>query len=429
MNKSLYIIFVLSIYLYLTTNKTIRLNIISMMVILRGILAQSRLWWTIHDIFISDSSGANLYLEYKMAEDFTPLNLFGRKLYMVHKYENIKYILDNSPVLYGVGEMKMNFFRSFMSKNVGVSNLPEWSGRRALNEKVLDSDSIHRNVVFYNNIIKHVLKENKFRTYSDFEDAGKYISLKIVFNEDSEQDYIFDVFGEANSLLQFFTKDGTNKETLDKYNKYLMKNILNPKEDSLVKIGRMNEYDKQELIHQIPHWIFPINGAISIAVPRFLCIILQQPKVLEKLKKEILSINQDDPFKIYTLRYLRKCILEFFRLMNPVNSSFRTLVKDHKGFKKGDQFIIFNNSIMRDPYYYIQPNEFIPERWTRAKEKEYYAIQFNQGPQKCPGKELVIFLIQSFIVHFFYTHNVKSVLPKIGKTIPQTINPFKIIFN
>ena len=70
-------------------------------------------------------------------------------------------------------------------------------------------------------------------------------------------------------------------------------------------------------------------------------------------------------------------------------------------------------------------------RWTSEMEKSYYAISFNQGPQKCPGKELSIFLIQSFIFNFIKIKNIKKkILVKtnhIDKNyIPQIINPCEI---
>ena len=64
-------------------------------------------------------------------------------------------------------------------------------------------------------------------------------------------------------------------------------------------------------------------------------------------------------------------------------------------------------------------------------EKSYYAISFNQGPQRCPAKELVIFLCQSFIYNLFTIKNInentKIQINKINpEDIPQITNPFSI---
>ena len=131
--------------------------------------------------------------------------------------------------------------------------------------------------------------------------------------------------------------------------------------------------------------------------------------------------------------------METLRLNNPVVTTFRTLLVDFKfdnryKFKKGTQFLILNNPVLREKEFFINPNKFTPDRWTPNMEKSYYSISFNQGPQKCPGKELAIFLCQSFIVRFFQLfgilENYKILKSnKINtKHIPQMINPCNIKF-
>jgi cytochrome P450 len=126
------------------------------------------------------------------------------------------------------------------------------------------------------------------------------------------------------------------------------------------------------------------------------------------------------------------------RLNNPVNTTFRTLLRDYTfdekhSFKKGTQFLIANNPVLREKEFFDKPNQFIPERWTPEMEKSYYAISFNQGPQRCPGKELVIFLCQSFLYNFVklkkIDHNTQIDTIEIDTNyIPQIINPCTIYF-
>ena len=61
-------------------------------------------------------------------------------------------------------------------------------------------------------------------------------------------------------------------------------------------------------------------------------------------------------------------------------------------------------------------------------EHSYYAISFNQGPQRCPAKELVIFLAQSFIYHFVSFNNVEQVeVETIDlENVPQIMDPCEI---
>ena len=67
-------------------------------------------------------------------------------------------------------------------------------------------------------------------------------------------------------------------------------------------------------------------------------------------------------------------------------------------------------------------------------EDSYYAISFNQGPQRCPGKELAIYLVQIFIYNLFKIKNIGKnhtiTSDEINTSnIPQVINPCNITFS
>ena len=45
--------------------------------------------------------------------------------------------------------------------------------------------------------------------------------------------------------------------------------------------------DKEEIIHQIPHFIFPIVGLFITTIPRTLVLLFNHPNVLNKVINEI----------------------------------------------------------------------------------------------------------------------------------------------
>ena len=102
-------------------------------------------------------------------------------------------------------------------------------------------------------------------------------------------------------------------------------------------------------------------------------------------------------------------------------------------FKKGTEFLILTNPILRNKEYFKTPNRFIPERWDKKMEDNYYSMSFSQGPQKCPGKEIAIFLIQCFVFNLIKNNNINIDNFKCNKkldikNIEQVINPCDIIF-
>ena len=242
----------------------------------------------------------------------------------------------------------------------------------------------------------------------------------------------------TNGILALFK---INPKIYNNYIKILNHYIDNPNKKSLIELCLIATNDKDEILHQIPHFIFPIVGLYIATIPRLLLLLCNHKNDFKKVIQEVYSVNDynmNNSKEIYKLRFLRKCILETLRLNNPVITTFRTLAKDYTfdnkhSFKKGTQFIILNNPVLREKEFYKQPNKFIPSRWTSEMEKSYYAISFNQGPQRCPGKELVIYLVQSFIYNLIKIKNIgKShtiVSNKINTVnIPQVINPCNIKF-
>ena len=162
-------------------------------------------------------------------------------------------------------------------------------------------------------------------------------------------------------------------------------------------------------------------------IPRLLCLLCNHLHVFQNL---ILEINNNS---LFNLEYMRKCILETLRLNNPVISMFRTLEQDisfdsKNKFKKGTQFLILTNPVLRENEFFDKPNEFIPERWTSNMEDSYYSISFSQGPQKCPGKEIAIFLVSCFTYNFIKNNKLNITNFKCNKkldkkNILQVINP------
>ena len=458
------IIILLSILLYnYKFNLQFRVWLLNRLVISRGILAPNCKWLQISDLLIGDDgSGINLYNTYKEKYgDFAESNMYGEKIYVVTNNKYMKTIFDNSPDIFNVGKLKKTIFRSFMSKNVGVSSGCPWKSRRHMNEFALDTDKLHQFASKYNNDINNELlkwKNKKELDFDNFHNFGNKMVSKVIFNTDKLDDNVFNIFSEANTTEVFHNPDfKINPKIYKKYLDVLNHFIDHPNEQSLIKlcVDTPNNIkcpsitdNKNEIIHQIPHFIFPINGLFITTIPRLLLLLCNHPNAFKKVTDEIYLLNQgtnqnygnleDISKKIYKLTFLRKCILETLRLNNPVITTFRTLEKDYTfddkySFKKGTQFLILNNPVLREKEYYEEPDKFIPSRWTDEMEKSYYSISFNQGPQRCPAKELAIYLAQSFIYNFITIKNVGRTTRILSKSInteksPQIINPCKIQF-
>jgi len=405
---------------------TIRTNIFLLLTVKRGILAPDCFWYGISD-FSHDGFGVSIYQDIKKeyGKKIVPMNMLGYQINVVLDNSFIQQILDKSPNVFGVGKLKFDFFKSFMEYNVGVSQGCPWKKRRKFNEAVLMSDMNHKMDPDFDKYIQNQLQDSLPEEFNDFLNFGKRLAMRVVFNDDYVYEPIFQMFQAANSASSvMFGTAHIDSDLKQKYFDFMKSSLKNPNKGSLIyMINDADGLDETEILHQIPHWIFPITGLIAISALRFLTILANCQPVLDKLVKS----NYDD-------KYMRQCILEFLRLSNPVNSTFRTLLEDYNfnneyKFKKGDQFLIINNPIMRDPNNFQHPTSYEPERWNDPElENKYYSLMFNQGPQRCPGKELAIFLLGSFIKNYLKltTGKIYTNIRIDCQDIPQSINPCTI---
>jgi hypothetical protein len=414
-----------------------RIRLLNLFVVKRGIVTLNCKWYKFSDMFLKDSSGVNLYYDIKknIKHDFYQSTMFGHKVHLLLNTKHIQSIMDNSPYKFGPGILKKKFFNSFMKENIGISCGCPWKEKRKLIESVLpqnknyNSQKINDKINFYLNDWKN----KNIIKLKDFKNISKKISGYIIFGSQLDQVYL-DYLKIVNktSVLWNYEK---NKEFRYKkeFDKLLNDSLNNPEQDSLIYklIKNNNNLTKEQLKDQIPHFIFPIFSIFITTVPRILLMLSNHEDIYKNL---ILDLNRN---KHNRSEYLRKIVLEMVRLNNPVNSTFRTVNQDTNfnqyQIKKGDQILILNNPVLRNPEVFEYPNRFNPERWNSKLEDSYHAISFNQGPQECPGKELFIFIVESFIINLFKIKNLnissRIITKKINtENISQSINPCKLEF-
>jgi hypothetical protein len=428
----IFLITILTTFVFIFHNlDNIKVNAIVFMTLKRGIISQNCFWWRINDFF-SDSTGYEIYQRLKQRERFVKLNILGKEIYLLTKLDDIKELLDLSPNPFAAGVLKRNFFSSFMKRNVGISDGQQWIDRREYNDKVLETDKPHFMIDSFTEYINEIFYKETPKNFSEFSESTRKITSKIIFGTYDYNDIVYKVFKQADSIVSATLDINTvNKTDLSLYENYLQVQLQNPQKNTLLYLGHKHHkmLPIQDVIEQIPHWIFPIAGLFSVHLPRLLVLLVNHKEEFEIVKREILN-------KRYLVKdnYIRKCILELFRLNNAVNSTFRGLIEPYqfsnsdKVFEKNTEFVFFNNPLLRD--LFERQNEFVPSRWTEELENDYRALMFNQANQRCPGKELVMSLLQAGCVSYLQlcNFNLKTNIELDKNNIPYLINPCSIQF-
>ncbi|XP_075475569.1 cytochrome P450 85A1-like [Primulina tabacum] len=138
------------------------------------------------------------------------------------------------------------------------------------------------------------------------------------------------------------------------------------------------------------------------------------PKVLEELRKEHTSIRErkrpEDPINYNdykSMRFTRAVIYETSRLATIVNGVLRKTTRDMgiNGYMipRGWRIYVYTREVNYDPCLYPDPLSFNPWRWLEmGLENQLHFLIFGGGTRQCPGKELGLAEISTFL-HYFVT--------------------------
>ncbi|KAL3477707.1 putative cytochrome P450 [Aspergillus californicus] len=176
-----------------------------------------------------------------------------------------------------------------------------------------------------------------------------------------------------------------------------------PRDDFLWTIAR-HVPDKQELRTQLTGVWIPSNETTSILMSNTLFALARNPRVVEKLRKEILAYG-DGPLTFEGLRslnYLRWTVNETHRLypvsLQTVRSCTKPTTLPTGGGASGNEPILCrkgdivhcNRYLMhRDPELWgADAEEFVPERWEKTRPLWNF-VPFGGGPRICPAHVMV----------------------------------------
>lgn len=170
----------------------------------------------------------------------------------------------------------------------------------------------------------------------------------------------------------------------------------------------------EEIIDLIITLVYSGYETVSTTSMMAVKYLHDHPHVLEELRKEHLAIrakkHPDEPITwedYRSMRFTRAVIFETSRLATIVNGVLRKTSKEMEinGFviPKGWRIYVYTREVNYDPYLYPDPLSFNPWRWMeKSSDSQHHFLIFGGGTRQCPGKELGIAEISTFL-HYFVT--------------------------
>ncbi|XP_058070512.1 cytochrome P450 85A-like [Magnolia sinica] len=186
--------------------------------------------------------------------------------------------------------------------------------------------------------------------------------------------------------------------------------------DTLLKIDDSSRYTltDEEIIDLIITLLYSGYETVSTTSMMTVKYLHDHPSALEELRKEHLEIRKGkapeeaiDWNDYKSMSFTRAVILETMRIATIVNGVLRKTTEEMemKGYviPKGWKIYVYTREINYDPFLYPEPLTFNPWRWLdKSLESQQYFLMFGGGSRLCPGKELGIVEITTFL-HYFVT--------------------------
>ncbi|XP_073031997.1 cytochrome P450 85A1-like [Primulina eburnea] len=210
-------------------------------------------------------------------------------------------------------------------------------------------------------------------------------------------------------LIDIMEKRRDSKAVYDDILEYLLRDMD----------GKLNQ---DEVIDQIITILYSGFETVSTTSMMAVKYLHDHPRALQELRDEHFEIRKgktsaEEPLDwedIKSMKFTRGVIYEALRLATVINGVLRKTTKDMtlNGFviPKGWRIYVYTREINYDPFLYPEPFEFNPWRWMdKSLESHNYCFLFGGGGRLCPGKELGIVKVSTFLHYFVTTYRWKEV--------------------
>lgn len=206
-------------------------------------------------------------------------------------------------------------------------------------------------------------------------------------------------------------------------------------------IKAMDSTFKLFAMSQVKLFLFSGHDTTSSTICYIFYVVANNPAVLKRVTKEHDDVYGTDPKKagamiaekpslLNQIPYSLAVIKETLRLYPAVSSvragepSFNVIDDNGRQFPT-DGFMVWANSqnIQRDPAYWVQPDDFIPERWLVPPGDPLYPVKgawrpFEYGPRNCIGQELAVLEMKIIMVLVLRNFSIRPVYEELDREYP-----------
>ena len=342
------------------------------------------------------------------------VNLGIRKILLVTGRDLSNHILQGPPnsKTYIAGTTKKRGMSYLATDGLTICQDEQWQRLRALNEQVLSMDT---STALQQSVLDQVHQAFSGRVSSveDLRESMGRTMLGVVFGG-APAHLVEDIqvlFGYVQSPLKRLVlgrrQRGRHLRFYATIQQMWAKNEQSQDSNLMARacsFAQGGDFDADELIQQVPHWMFTFTGSGTDLLARTLAMLGSRPQVGDKVRDEIGAAGPlDEPGAIGRLPFLEACLLETCRLFPPVTRTIHVApAGDTFGgvaISPGMEIWHYFPASYRDTSVDSKANDFEPLKWINSgdERRSAYPNFFLSGARACPGEDLILFICKAAI--------------------------------
>ena len=179
-------------------------------------------------------------------------------------------------------------------------------------------------------------------------------------------------------------------------------------------LAQGGNFQEEELLQQVPHWMFTFTGSGTDLLSRALAIVGSRPEAGDQVREGIAAAGPlDQADSIGKLNYLEACLLETCRLFPPVTRTFNIAPQGDRfggiSIPAGMEIWHFFTASYRDTSVDPTANDFEPHLWLEpgSNRRSTYPSLFLSGARGCPGEGLILFVCKAAMAIFLKQQHLR----------------------
>ena len=357
------------------------------------------------------------------------VNFLVKKVLLVGSPELSRQILAQSPRQdsFTTGSLKRSAMAFLAAHALTISDDESWNRRRAFNEAVLEPNRRHE---FAPQFVRYALEAfaPPIGGVADLRAAMGRAMLGVVFGGAASPQLVtqiealFDLV--QNPVKRLLTAPFAYLKRARFYDSLrTLWQVQNEAKPSLLQMaGRsVTSLGDDELLEQMPHWMFTFTGSATDLVLRTLTLITSIPSVQSRVMTELAGAAPlDGPaFESAPLPLLEACLVETGHLYPPVTRTFHRAARGTAlngmqlapGTEVMHLFPLFTADLAG-----ADAPRFNPDRWLAATAPVCAFDPFLGGARHCPGRSLILGVCKTALASLLLQHRLAVKAPGIGAT-------------